>query len=130
MRAILTLALGLACAGPAMADTATGEALFADHCAVCHGGGLRGDGPMAAILTVTPPDLTRITERYGGAFPRSGIARRIDGRDPILSHGGDMPIFGAVFSARSVAVEGADGQSVLISPEAFALLSYIEAAQE
>lgn len=130
MRGILTLTLGLALAGPAGADTATGAALFADHCAVCHGGGLRGDGPMAAILTVTPPDLTRITERYGGAFPRSGIARRIDGRDPILSHGGDMPIFGAVFTERSVAVAGADGQSILISPEAFALLEYIEAAQE
>lgn len=132
MREVLTLtiAVALALAGQAGADSATGEALFSDHCAVCHGGGLRGDGPMAAILTVTPPDLTRISERYGGAFPRSGIARRIDGRDPILSHGGDMPIFGAVFTERSVAVQDVDGQSILISPEAFALLQYLEAAQE
>jgi hypothetical protein len=30
--------------------------------------GLQGDGPMAEVLMVPPPDLTRIAERYDG-FP-------------------------------------------------------------
>jgi hypothetical protein len=124
------IAVALALASPANANGSDGAVLYADHCAVCHGAGLRGDGPMAEILLIPPPDLTRIAERYGGVFPRAGIARRIDGRDPILSHGGDMPIFGAVFSDRSVVMRGADGQSTLISPEARDLLAYLEAAQE
>ena len=124
------IALALMMAGPAHANGSSGAALYADHCAVCHGAGLRGDGPMAEILLIAPPDLTRIAARYGGVFPRRGMARRIDGRDPILSHGGDMPMFAAVFSQPSVVMRGADGQSTLISPELRDILAYLEAAQE
>lgn len=130
MRGIWAPALVLVLASPAGANETAGAALYADHCAVCHGAGLRGDGPMADILLIPPPDLTRIAERYGGVFPRAGIARRIDGRDPILSHGGDMPIFGAMFSPHSVVLRDDTGQSILISPEARDLLAYLEAQQE
>jgi putative copper resistance protein D len=36
---------------------AEGKALFAEHCAVCHGRGGAGDGPAAAALQPRPPDL-------------------------------------------------------------------------
>lgn len=130
MRGIWAPALVLVLASPAGANGTAGATLYADHCAVCHGAGLRGDGPMADILLIPPPDLTRTAERYGGVFPRAGIARRIDGRDPILSHGGDMPIFGAMFSPHSVVLRDDTGQSILISPEARDLLAYLEAQQE
>ncbi|PWU24415.1 MAG: hypothetical protein C5B48_06475 [Candidatus Rokuibacteriota bacterium] len=35
-----------------------GEALYAKHCAVCHGAGGEGDGPAARALTKRPADLT------------------------------------------------------------------------
>lgn len=130
MKGLCALALFVFLASPVGANETAGAALYANHCAVCHGAGLRGDGPMADILRIAPPDLTRIAERYNGVFPRTGIARRIDGRDPILSHGGDMPIFGAVFSARDAVIQDDEGESILISPEASALLEYLEAAQE
>jgi putative copper export protein/mono/diheme cytochrome c family protein len=36
---------------------AEGHALFAEHCAVCHGPKAAGDGPAAATLQPRPPDL-------------------------------------------------------------------------
>ncbi|MDB5409514.1 MAG: hypothetical protein JWL84_4426 [Rhodospirillales bacterium] len=40
------------------ASIARGMTLFAAHCATCHGGAGRGDGPAAAGLAVGPADLT------------------------------------------------------------------------
>lgn len=125
------LALALVAAMPAVAqDVARGARLFQENCAVCHGAGLRGDGPMAELLLVPPPDLTRIAMRYDGVFPRAGIAWRIDGRDPILSHGGDMPIFGFVFSELSEVITSPGGQTVLTSREVVDIVSYLESVQE
>jgi mono/diheme cytochrome c family protein len=128
LKPLLFLAV-LVAASPALAqDVARGERLFADNCAVCHGLGLRGDGPMAEILVVPPPDLTRIAERYNG-FPHVGIAWKIDGRDPILSHGSDMPLFGYVFGDMSEVMR--DGsQTILTAPEVVDLVAYLESVQE
>jgi mono/diheme cytochrome c family protein len=125
------LALALLAAGPAVAQDATrGARLFQENCAVCHGAGLRGDGPMAELLVVPPPDLTRIAARYDGVFPRAGIAWKIDGRDPILSHGGDMPLFGFVFSEMSEVIASPGGQTVLTSREVIDIVTYLESVQE
>jgi mono/diheme cytochrome c family protein len=35
-----------------------GKSLFAEHCAMCHGEGGTGDGPMADALETKPADLT------------------------------------------------------------------------
>jgi putative copper export protein/mono/diheme cytochrome c family protein len=39
-------------------SVARGAPLFSENCAVCHGAGGRGDGPMADKLPVRPADLT------------------------------------------------------------------------
>lgn len=123
------LALVLAIGAPAYAqDAARGAFLFDQHCAVCHGLGLRGDGPMAEVLVVPPPDLTRIAERYGG-FPRVGMAWKIDGRDPLVSHGSDMPLFGFVFGEMSEVLRDAN-QTILTAPEVVDLVAYLERVQE
>jgi len=111
-------------------DAGRGAQLFQENCAVCHGAGLRGDGPMAELLLVPPPDLTRIAARYDGVFPRAGIAWKIDGRDPILSHGGDMPLFGFRFSEMSEVITTPGGQTVLTSREVVDLVTYLESVQE
>jgi mono/diheme cytochrome c family protein len=123
------LALALLAAGPALAqDAARGAVLFERHCAVCHGLSLAGDGPMAEVLLLPPPDLARIAERHGG-FPTVAMARKIDGRDPLVSHGGDMPVFGRIFGEMS-AILREGGRTVLTAPEVVDLVAYLEAVQE
>ncbi|OAN79405.1 hypothetical protein A8B78_11770 [Jannaschia sp. EhC01] len=129
LRLVFTLALMLA--GPALAqDSADGERLFVQHCAVCHGLSLRGDGPMAPILLLPPPDLRQIAQRFGGTFPRIGTAWMIDGRDIIMSHGGDMPIYGHIFEGQSEILRSQGGQTLLTSPQVLDLVTYLESVQE
>lgn len=126
---LLPVVAALLAATPALAqDAARGAFLFERHCAVCHGMGLRGDGPMAEVLVVPPPDLTRIAERYDG-FPRVGMAWKIDGRDPLVSHGSDMPLYGFVFSEMSEVMRDAN-QMILTAPEVVDLVAYLERVQE
>ena len=66
---------------------------FANDCATCHGPDGRGNGPVAAVLKITPTDLTTLAK--DGSFPYSRVYRAIDGRDLPLAHGTpEMPIWG------------------------------------
>ena|SRR5579863_6339417 len=77
-----------------------GPALYKAYCAVCHGSDARGSGPMASALKVQPPDLTRIAERNGGAFPMARVEHIISGEQVLSSGHGtrEMPVWGPVFS--------------------------------
>src|SRR5690606_18719350 len=65
----------------------SGAVLFYQFCA----GGLvpqgRGDGPVAPTLSVAVPDLSRLAERNGGAFPAADVREVIDGRAVVVAHG-------------------------------------------
>ena len=76
----------------------SGEEIFNRFCASCHGDMAHGDGPVARSLGVMVPDLTRITQRYGG-FPTNLIRDTIDGRGArIDAHGTrTMPVWGYEF---------------------------------
>jgi mono/diheme cytochrome c family protein len=75
-----------------------GGRTYRAFCASCHGASATGNGPMAEVLKVRPADLTRISERNGGAFPEGRIAAIIDGRLEIHGHGpGSMPVWGLTF---------------------------------
>ena len=53
---------------------------------------------MAAALTTRPADLTMIAKRNGGKYPSDLVFRTIDGRNPVLGHGGqNMPVWGNAF---------------------------------
>lgn len=72
-----------------------GSAVFLTNCASCHGPNAKGDGPAAKAMQPKPPDLTRIAQRHGGAFPEDTVFRTIDGRNPKAGHGGQgMPVWG------------------------------------
>jgi mono/diheme cytochrome c family protein len=89
--------LGLPACGQTTADT-SGRDTFLRHCASCHGGEGKGDGPLAASLTKPPADLTRIAERNGGRFDERAVMAVIDGRREVAAHGDrDMPVWGVVF---------------------------------
>jgi mono/diheme cytochrome c family protein len=64
-------------------------------CSSCHGVEGRGDGPVAPLIKIGVPDLTRIAARDGGEFPTEDVRRIIDGRSDRRAHGPrDMPVWG------------------------------------
>ena len=76
-----------------------GEMEYMSNCGSCHGRDAKGGGPIAAILTVKPSDLTIISKKFNGTFPKEHIYKIIDGRDVIKAHGNSlMPIWGHRFT--------------------------------
>ncbi len=74
-----------------------GKALYTSYCQLCHGEQAKGNGAMADLLKIPPPDLTSIAERYGG-FPKEQITEIISGQKQIEGHGAsDMPIWWETF---------------------------------
>ena len=82
-------------------ESMTGEDSFMFYCASCHGPGGRGDGPVARSLKTRPADLTVLTKRNGGTFPRSDVISFVTGvSDKLPTHGpSDMPVWGPIFRA-------------------------------
>src|SRR5687768_10362821 len=80
------------------AGSMTGEEMYMQLCASCHGANGEGTGPVGPSLKVKVPDLTRIAWREGGEFPREDVKRSIDGRIERMAHGTrDMPVWGIRF---------------------------------
>lgn len=110
-------------------DAAAGEALYLRHCATCHGIEGTGRGPMAAVLTLQPTDLTGLAARNDGVFPTIRVARRIDGRDPLVAHGSPMPVYGDFFEGDDMAMKTPDGQPIMTSRPVVDLLAYLQGLQ-
>ncbi|WP_343116792.1 cytochrome c [Ostreiculturibacter nitratireducens] len=131
-RTISTLALAALAAAPlpaAAQDAETGGELFYEYCAGCHGADARGTGPVAEILSVETPDLTRLSERNGGTFPVSFVVHRIDGRHPLLAHGGEMPVFGRHFEGMDAPIKSETGQPIMTSRPIVDLVTWLESLQ-
>jgi mono/diheme cytochrome c family protein len=117
--AMLTLAWLAACAGSPSKDSSTeahsrhsGEHLYQESCAACHGVGARGNGPVAPILEVPVPDLTLIAARRGGAFSADEIFRIVDGQADLGSHGRrNMPVWGYELFGADADDETAHGEA-------------------
>ena len=83
-------AAALLIAAPAAAaqdPVAAGQQEYETLCANCHGRTGAGDGPIAAILTVKPPNLTQLARQNGGKFPFDDVYQTIDGRIMPPAHG-------------------------------------------
>jgi mono/diheme cytochrome c family protein len=79
----------------AQAAEPKGDALFARHCAACHGREGEGGGPVASVMNVTTPNLRTLAKRNGGVFPKEAVAAYIDGRKQVAAHGDRvMPVWG------------------------------------
>jgi mono/diheme cytochrome c family protein len=77
-----------------------GVTIFRNNCAACHGLAGQGDGPVSKVLKRSVPDLTRLSQRNGGAFPAIHVRTTITfGADDLLpAHGSKtMPIWGPIF---------------------------------
>lgn len=108
--------------------TPSGQQLFQDRCASCHGADATGNGSAAAGATPPPADLTRISERAGGTFPAAHIVEVITYGGKVAAHGtGPMPTWGKVFS-----VEGGRGKigAATSRRNVIALKRYLETIQK
>ena len=86
---------------------------------------------MAPVLLVQPADLTTLIARHGGVFPLERVVARIDGRDPLVAHGSDMPIYGAFYEVGpDVALRTEAGQPILTSQPIADLVAWLRTIQE
>lgn len=111
-------------------DLEQGEKLYNLHCAACHGREAEGNGPMAPVLLVQPANLTQLSAKSDGSFPMYRVIKRIDGRDPLVSHGSDMPVYGWFFEGQDVAIAAETGQPIMTSKPVADLVAWLQAVQE
>ena len=128
----VTLALAAATSSVSAqeADIEAGKNLFLNSCWQCHGLDAKGFGPMAEMLAIETPDLTELSKRNGGEFPTEAVARQIDGRSPVLAHGGEMPIFGpSLESDQNVTLRTKSGQQLMTGVPLANVIVYLESLQ-
>ena len=102
-----------------------GSNSYAQYCVACHGKDAKGTGPLAASLMPKPADLTGLSARNGGTYPRDMVFQVIDGRKKLKGHGGgDMPQWGDAFLASSGA-----GSAEAVKRRIDSLVDYLETLQ-
>ena len=130
MKQLLVLSM-LITGAPAFAqDAAVGAVVYTQYCATCHGVDATGNGPMAPSLLVQPTNLTQLAANNEDVFPTARVVSRIDGRDPLVSHGSDMPIWGPYFEeTQSVPLRAETGQPILTSQSIADLVVFLQEIQ-
>ena len=107
-------------------DADIGRAHYHTHCATCHGLEARGDGPMAGAMVLKPANLRELSASNGGVFPLERVIKRIDGRDPLVSHGSPMPVYGDYFEGVfAVPMKLPSGQPILASQPVVDLVAFL-----
>lgn len=135
MRYILTGLAAVAvavtgCMEAEMPDAREGHRAYEAHCAMCHGAGGRGDGPLAADLSVAPVDLTGLARTAGGTFPVNRVLSYIDGYKRQAPEAVEMPEFGLLLEGPSVPVATGAGVFTPTPRPLAALLAYLESLQD
>lgn len=131
MRLLWCFVAAMVLAGPALAqDAEARHDLFQHHCAVCLGADAKGTGPMAPVLTIQPADLTALATRHGGVFPMARLVKRIDGREPLVSHGSPMPVHGDLFAGPETLGKTETGQPLLTTRPMADLIAWLTSIQQ
>lgn len=110
-------------------DVETGAQLYQHYCATCYGLDATGHGPMAGVLVIQPTNLKTLNNAEG-VFPTARVVGRIDGRDPLVSHGSPMPVYGPYFEGNDTAIKTPAGQPILTSKPIADLVAYLKTLQE
>ncbi len=109
-------------------DVETGAELYQHYCATCHGLDATGHGPMAGVLVIQPTNLRTLADA-NGLFPTARVVARIDGREPLVSHGSPMPVYGPYFEGNDTAIKTPEGQPILTSKPIVDLVAYLKTLQ-
>jgi len=76
----------------------SGQQIYQQFCAACHGLDAKGNGPTASRLKTPPPDLTTLAKRNMGKFPYDYVAGVLRfGPGPSAHGSSDMPVWGPIF---------------------------------
>lgn len=103
---------------------ASGDEMYVNYCAVCHGRDGKGAGPAASALKAMPTDLTKLSANNGGKYPAMHVSSVIRGEANLPAHGSkEMPVWGPLFWRMSQGHEGEVQQRIAN------LNSYIESLQ-
>ncbi len=129
MRLLFCVTLAILPLGLAAGSPDEGKRLFALHCAACHGSDARGEGTVGGALEANPADLTRLAERNGGRFPRSDAVRKIDGRNPVDGHGGEMPVYGWFFEGPETRIPSDSGEMIVTTEAISQIILWLETVQ-
>jgi mono/diheme cytochrome c family protein len=104
----------------------SGEEMYREYCAVCHGKGGKGDGPAASELKVATPDLTTLAKRNNGKYPADHVAAILRFGTAEPAHGtADMPIWGRLLGTS--ATRGTE--TPIVHLRIANLTSYVESLQ-
>jgi mono/diheme cytochrome c family protein len=121
--------IGIAAVGsPVLADS-SGKQDYMANCARCHGANGKGEGApqmrtMPGYVTV---DLTQLSERNDGQFPRQKVYDAIDGRERFPAHfKGGMPVWGLEYQPEKPSPKSEE----IIKHRISALVNYIDSIQE
>jgi len=127
----VALIVGFGIAAPSLAqDADQGKTLYQDHCLSCHGSAVDGKGPLANAMIMKPKDLTRLSAENDGVFPMLRVVKRIDGREPLVSHGSPMPVYGQYFEGKGGALKTAAGQPIITSQAIVNLVAFLQEVQQ
>ncbi len=110
-----------------MPQPSEGAKLYADNCTACHG--FRADEEVVLAGGQSAPNLSQISARNDGEFPRAAVLSQIDGFSRGSHAGQVMPEFGAELSGPLVPVD-IDGTLTPTPRPLAALLAYLEDIQE
>ncbi len=128
-RILVLISLALAACSEDRAVT-RGAALYADHCAVCHGADKRGGGGAGIIgLSKTPPDLTLLSFRAGGTFPRAEVLAILQDYAQGTQSGRRMRPFAHLTADARQRIRTEAGRLRAPEPQV-ALLTYLETVQQ
>jgi cytochrome c553 len=134
---LLLFALGLVCAAQDVTikkvpikhvPAFSGESMYNNYCAVCHGKTGKGGGPAVKALTTLPPDLTLLAAHNNGTFPGTHVYTVIrgDANMPAAHGEKDMPAWGGLFLESC----GANPPEAEIHQRISNLTKYVETLQK
>lgn len=79
-------------------SAASGDEMYKNYCASCHGPEGKGNGPAASALKAAPADLTTLSKNNGGKYPAMKVSSILHGEEALPAHGSkEMPIWGNLF---------------------------------
>ena len=116
---------------PARGGSDAGKLEYENSCALCHGLTGKGFGPYSDSLKLSPPDLTMLSKRNGGAFPLAQVYSIIDGAK--ASHGTrEMPIWGQRYSLEAAAyfVDVDHNREAFVRGRILSLVDYLNRLQQ
>lgn len=105
----------------------SGEDMYKQYCAACHGQNGKGDGPAAAALKGPVPDLTTLTQANNGKFPTAKVQAVLRMGSGAAAHGSPtMPVWGPIFGTMGASGSAA---SAAVQMRIYNLTRYLETMQ-